>query len=54
MLYNLLNTDAENALNATTIVNTISLMNGASILRVHDAKEANEARIIFQKIRLES
>ena len=49
MLYKLLNTDAENALNATSIINTISLMNGANILRVHDVKEANEARIIYQK-----
>ena len=53
MLYKLLHTDAENALNATSIINTISLMNGANILRVHDVKEANEARIIFQKIKSE-
>jgi dihydropteroate synthase len=34
---------ADEALNGTTVLNTISLMKGASILRVHDVKEANEA-----------
>lgn len=53
MLYKLLNTDANNALNATSIINTIALINGANILRVHDVKEANEARIIYQKIKSE-
>jgi dihydropteroate synthase len=33
----------EESLNGTTVVNTIGLMNGASILRVHDVKEAMEA-----------
>tara|TARA_B100000767_G_scaffold68371_1_gene64945 strand:- start:269 stop:673 length:405 start_codon:yes stop_codon:yes gene_type:complete len=42
MIYNLLETTAENALNGTSIVNTIALTNGANILRVHDVKEANE------------
>lgn len=40
MLYNLLQTDAEGALNATTAANMIALMGGASLLRVHDVKEA--------------
>ncbi len=35
------------SLNATTAANTIALMNGATILRVHDAKEANQAIQIF-------
>jgi Dihydropteroate synthase and related enzymes len=33
----------EEALNGTTVLNTIALMNGANILRVHDVKQANEA-----------
>lgn len=42
MIYNLLETTAEKALNGTSIINTIALTNGANILRVHDVKEANE------------
>jgi dihydropteroate synthase len=38
-----LNIDADEALNGTTVLNTIGLLNGASILRVHDVKEAVEA-----------
>ena len=33
----------EDALNGTTVLNTIGLLNGADILRVHDVKEAVEA-----------
>ncbi|MDQ3072779.1 MAG: dihydropteroate synthase [Bacteroidota bacterium] len=43
MIHNLLNTGPENSLNGTTVVHTIALMNGASVLRVHDVKEAKEA-----------
>ena len=43
MLYKLLDTVPENALNATTSANTIALLNGTNILRVHDVKEAIEA-----------
>ena len=50
MLYKLLNTTPENALNATTIVNTIALQNGASILRVHDVKEAMECVKIWKML----
>lgn len=42
-IYKTLQVTAEEALNGTTVVNTIALMNGASILRVHDVKEAVEA-----------
>ena len=42
MIYKLLKTDAKNTLNGTTALNTIALMKGASILRVHDVKEAVE------------
>lgn len=48
MLYNLLNTTPKEALNATTAANTVALLNGASILRVHDVKEAMEAINIVQ------
>lgn len=43
MLYKPLKIAAKEALNATTVANTIALLNGASILRVHDVKEAVEA-----------
>jgi len=41
-IYKTLETSAENALNGTTALNTIALLKGASILRVHDVKEAVE------------
>ena len=41
-IYKTLDTTPEHALNGTTFVNTVSLMKGASILRVHDVKEAVE------------
>ncbi len=43
MIYKTLETNAEGALNGTTAANTIALLNGASILRVHDVKAAVEA-----------
>lgn len=42
MIYKTLNTSADQALNGTSVINTISLQKGASILRVHDVKEAME------------
>ena len=42
MIYKLLKTTPELALNGTTSLNTIALLNGANILRVHDVKEAME------------
>jgi dihydropteroate synthase len=42
MIYKLLENTPKNALNGTTSLNTIALINGASILRVHDVKEAME------------
>ena len=42
MIYNILDTNAELALNGTSITNTIAIQNGANILRVHDVKEAIE------------
>jgi len=41
-IYKTLGVSAEEALNGTSVLNTIGLMNGASILRVHDVKEARE------------
>lgn len=43
MIYKALDTSAENALNGTTFLHAIALSKGASILRVHDVKEAVEA-----------
>lgn len=42
MIREVLNVSAEDALNGTTVLNTIALLKGASILRVHDVKEAVE------------
>lgn len=43
MIYKLLGGSSEDALNGTSIINTIALMKGADILRVHDVKAASEA-----------
>ena len=43
MIYKLLGTKPEAALNGTTVLNTFALMQGAHILRVHDVKAAVEA-----------
>jgi len=51
MLYKTLSISAKEALNATTSANTIALLNGANILRVHDVKEAVEAIEIVNQIR---
>lgn len=50
MLFKLLETSSDQVLNATTVVNTLALTQGANILRVHDVKEAKECVKIFQKI----
>jgi len=48
MLYKTLEITPQEALNATTVANTIALLNGANLLRVHDVKEAVEAiKIVF-------
>ena len=55
MLYKPLDITANEALNATTAANTIALLNGTNILRVHDVKEAVEAiKIVNQLIENES
>lgn len=47
MIYKVLNTNTSESLNGTTTLNTISLVRGASILRVHDVKEAVECVTLF-------
>ncbi len=46
-IYKTLGITADEALNGTTVLNTIALMNGASILRVHDVQAAKEAVLLF-------
>jgi dihydropteroate synthase len=49
-VYKTLGTSPEEALNGTTVLNTIALMNGANILRVHDVREAKEAVKLWQAV----
>lgn len=51
MIYKLLETTPEGALNGTTALHSIALMKGANILRVHDVKEANETLRLIKKLR---
>lgn len=50
MIWRTLKTDAEQALNGTTTLHTIALIKGASILRVHDVKEAVETIKLVEKV----
>lgn len=50
MIYRLLGTDAEGALNGTTVCHTIALLKGANILRVHDVKACSQAVSIVRKM----
>ena len=50
MIWKALDIKPEAALNGTTVANTLALMGGADILRVHDVKEATEAIKIFSEI----
>lgn len=50
MINKILGTSPAEALNGTTVFNTVALMNGAGILRVHDVKEATEAVKITQAL----
>lgn len=49
-IYKTLGVDAKEALNGTTVVNTVGLMSGANILRVHDVKEAKEAILLINEM----
>lgn len=51
MIYKLLDTTPEASLNGTTVLNTLALERGASILRVHDVREAVECIRILQGIK---
>jgi dihydropteroate synthase len=51
MIYKLLQISPDEALNGTTVLNTVSLMKGASMLRVHDASEAIETVKIIEQIK---
>jgi dihydropteroate synthase len=50
MIYKVLESNAQEALNGTTILNTIALIKGAKILRVHDVKEAIECIKLIEKL----
>jgi dihydropteroate synthase len=49
MIYNTLECSPGNALNGTTVINTLALDKGADILRVHDVKEAVETKLLLSK-----
>lgn len=48
-IYKTLGVTAEEALNGTTVLNTLALQNGANILRVHDVKEAKEVVTLWER-----
>lgn len=50
MIYKTLNINPEEALNGTTVLNTIAVTKGATILRVHDVKEAIECVKLYKKL----
>ena len=51
MIYKTLEIEAESALNGTTVLNTLALIKGAKILRVHDVKEAKQAVELIQNVK---
>ena len=51
MIWKLLQIEPADALNGTTVVNTMALLGGADILRVHDVNEAMEAIQIFKALK---
>lgn len=51
MVYQLLDTDPQHALNGTTAVHMMALAGGASVLRVHDVKEAVEAVKVWRAVK---
>ena len=52
MIWKTLNTDPDGALNGTTALNTIALLKGADILRVHDVREAREVIKLFTSLQV--
>ena len=51
MIYKLLQIEAADALNGTTVLNAVALQQGAQILRVHDVKEAHQAVQLIEKLK---
>ena len=51
MIWKALGITADEALNGTTVLNTVALLNGADILRVHDVKEAVQAVKLTEKLK---
>jgi dihydropteroate synthase len=51
MIYKVLETTPEDSLNGTTVLNTMALLGGADILRVHDVKEAVDAVRLFLQLK---
>lgn len=51
MIYKTLNIPVEQALNGTTVLHTIALMQGAVLLRVHDVKAACEAVVLYERVK---
>jgi len=52
MIYKYLDIEPTEALNGTSVLNTVALMNGAQVLRVHDAKPAKEVIELIKKLNL--
>jgi dihydropteroate synthase len=50
MIHQLIQVPADEALNGTTVVDTMALMKGAKILRVHDVLEASQAVTIYNQL----
>jgi dihydropteroate synthase len=50
MIYKILNSTPDEALNGTTVLNTLALERGAKILRVHDVKEAQETITLWKQL----
>lgn len=51
MIYNTLKVSSQDALNGTTVLNSVLVLNGAKILRVHDVKEAKETILLIKKLK---
>ena len=54
MIYKLLGIEPQDSLNGTTVLNTISLLKGANLLRVHDVRQAVETIKLVSKLKEEA
>jgi dihydropteroate synthase len=54
LIYKTLQTTPDQALNGTTVLNTVALIKGTNILRVHDVKEAVESVKLIQRLKTNS